>query len=127
MRQALLVFLGSGIGGVLRWLTSQLAAKAVGTAFPYGTITVNVVGSFIIVMVIELSLKTTSISPDTRLFLTTGCMGGLTTYSTFNYETIKFFQETAPFFGVLNIVVTVALCLGAGGLGLLTARAIAGT
>ena len=111
---------------MVRYLTSQLAARTLGDAFPYGTMTVNVVGSFLIVLIMELALRTTSISADARLFLTTGCMGGLTTYSTFNYETIKFFQAGAPLFGAVNVVVTVVVCLAFGALGLVTARAIAG-
>jgi CrcB protein len=58
--------------------------------------------------------------------LTTGVMGGFTTYSTFNYESIAFFQRSAWLFGTLNIVVTVVVCLVAGGLGLGLARLVAG-
>ena len=65
------------------------------------------------------------ISADTRLALTTGVMGGFTTYSTFNYETVAFWQQGGWLFGSLNIAVTVVLCLAAGGLGLWVGRWIA--
>ena len=73
----------------------------------------------------HVALKTT-LNADARIFLSTGILGGFTTYSSFNYEAIKLIQDGAPLYGVLNIAATVILCLAAGSLGLVVARAIVG-
>jgi CrcB protein len=111
MKRLLLVFLGSGIGGGGRYLFGALAHKALGSAFPYGTLGVNVIGSFLITAVMYLGLEKGVLSVDTRIFLTTGVMGGFTTYSAFNYETMQFFERRAFGLGLLNVGLTLASCL----------------
>jgi CrcB protein len=69
-----------------------------------------------------LSLTAGAINPDLRLLLATGIMGGFTTYSTFNYETLAFFQQGAWLLGALNVLATVFVCLAAGALGLMLSR-----
>ena len=120
------VCVGSALGGGARYLMSQAALRLLGTAFPYGTLTVNVLGSFLIGLIMHVGLETTLISPSVRIFLTTGVMGGLTTYSTFNYETLQYFQEGAWAMGSLNVAATLVLCLAAGALGLASARWLVG-
>jgi len=120
------VCLGSAIGGGLRYLVAQAAALLLGVAFPYGTLFVNVVGSFLISLIMHVGLSTDSISPTARLFLTTGVMGGLTTYSAFNYETLGFLREGAVGIALLNLVATLLLCLLAGVLGFAVGRAWVG-
>jgi len=120
------VCLGSALGGGLRYLAGQAAATLLGVAFPYGTLFVNVTGSFLIGVIMHVGLASDAISPTARLFLTTGVMGGLTTYSTFNYETLGMLREGALFVAVLNLALTVVLCLAAGLLGLAAGRALAG-
>src|SRR4051812_2422407 len=95
-------------------------------AFPYATLTVNTVGSFLITLIMHVALSTTAISADVRLFLTTGVMGGLTTYSTFNYEILSRFQEGAWLMGLVHLLLTVVVCLIAGVLGLWVGRALSG-
>jgi CrcB protein len=85
--------------------------RSFGTSFPLGTLGVNVIGSFLIMILMHLGLTRGVISPDVRILLTTGVMGGLTTYSTFNYETMRFFEEGAAGMGLLNIGLTVLSCL----------------
>jgi CrcB protein len=70
----------------------------------------------------QVALATQLLPPTLRLALTTGLMGGLTTYSTLNYETLRFFQEGSWLFGFVNILVTVLACLASGVLGLFGAR-----
>jgi CrcB protein len=123
----LLVCLGSALGGGLRYLVSLWTPRALGTGFPYGTLLVNIVGSFLIGLIMYLGLRTQLVSANTRLFLTTGVMGGLTTYSTFNYESLKYFEDGAWRLGALNITVTLVACAVAGVLGVACARAIAPT
>ena len=74
----------------------------------------------------HLSLTTELVPPTLRLTLTTGFLGGLTTYSSFNYETLRFFQERAWLAGIVNASVTFVCCLLAGILGVVTARRFAG-
>ena len=113
MYRLALVFVGSGVGGALRYAFGGWVQRAFGSAFPLGTLGVNVIGSFLIMIVMHLGLTRGVISPEVRILLTTGVMGGLTTYSTFNYETMRFFEERAIGMGLLNIGVTVAACLTA--------------
>ena len=120
------VCLGSAIGGGLRYLAQQTAATLLGLAFPYGTLFVNVSGSFLIGLIMHVGLSTDAVSPTTRLFLTTGILGGLTTYSAFNYETLGLLREGALLMASLNLVLTVVLCLVAGLLGLAAGRAWVG-
>lgn len=100
------------------------AGQRLGTSFPYGTLIVNLVGSFLIALIMEISIRSAGFSPNLRLALTTGFMGGLTTYSSFNYETTSMVLGDAPMRGLLNMLVTVVGCLGAGVLGLWLARRI---
>jgi CrcB protein len=116
----LLVCIGSGIGGGLRYLFGEWAQKAFCSTFPLGTLGVNVIGSFVIVIA-HLSLKGV-LPADVRIFLTTGVMGGLTTYSTFNYETIRFIEERAFGMALLYIGVTLLACLMAAALALVVTR-----
>jgi len=120
----LLVFVGSGVGGVLRYLVGGWAQRIWGPSFPFGTIGVNLIGSFLIVVIMHLALARSLISPEARIFLTTGVMGGLTTYSSFNYETVHFFETGAVLLGMANLGVTVLGCLVASGLGIVVTRLI---
>ena len=114
MTRLLLVVLGSGFGGGLRYLFDLWAKRAFGSAFPFGTLGVNVIGSFLIVIIMHLGLDKGLISADVRILLTTGIMGGFTTYSAFNYETMRFFATGEYGMGLLNIGVTLVSCLAAG-------------
>lgn len=119
------VFLGSGLGGAARYLFGSWVLKLLGAAFPYGTIAINALGSFFIMVIMTVSLRGGPIGPDLRLFLTTGIMGGFTTYSTFNYETMALAQRGAVLLAAVNVGATVLICLVAGGLGLWSGRALA--
>jgi fluoride exporter len=122
VKQLLLVVLGSGLGGGARYLVAGWFIKALGVSFPFGTIAINTIGSLLIGLIMEVALNTNLISGDMRVALTTGVLGGFTTYSTFNYETVSFLQQGAMLLGTLNIVVTVVLCLLAGVVGSLLGR-----
>jgi CrcB protein len=112
----LLVFVGSGVGGALRYLFALWVERSFRTSFPLWTLGVNVIGSFLIMIVMHLGVERGAISPEIRILLTTGVMGGFTTYSAFNYETVRFFEHHAFGMGLLNIGVTVVACLLAGAL-----------
>ncbi len=120
-----LVGLGSGLGGGLRFLTYTAFARLLPfTRFPFGTLTVNVLGCFLIALISHVALTTTLISANTRLFLTVGVMGGLTTYSSFNHDIIEALRAGQLATAAINGVATVTLCLLAGFLGLVAARAL---
>lgn len=122
MTRLLLVCLGGALGTGLRYLASLGAARWLGVDFPYGTLVVNLTGAFLIGLVQQIGLGTTLLPDDTRLFLTTGLMGGLTTYSTFSYETVRLAQEGEWGLAGVNVVVTTAACLALCVLGMATGR-----
>jgi fluoride exporter len=122
----LLVAVGGALGSMARYWVGGLAPRLFGEGFPYGTLVVNVVGSFLISAVMGVSLNTTAIPVHLRIFLTTGIMGGFTTYSAFNYETLALLQQRLWVTGGLNIAVTLLGCLLAGLLGLFLARLLVG-
>ena len=111
MERILLVELGGAIGSVLRYVTSILAAVWFSAEFPFGTLIVNLSGAFIIGLVQEVGRETVLIPDTTRIFLTTGMMGGLTTYSTFSYETVRLMEAGAWHHGWVNILITTVMCL----------------
>jgi len=112
LQQILYVGIGGFIGASLRYIISMNAIKIWGPHFPYGTLIVNVIGGILIGLTMELSLTTNLISPDLRLFLTAGILGGLTTFSTFSHETIGLFFNNNYGLGILNICLNLFLSLG---------------
>ena len=122
MERILLVALGGAIGSVLRYLTSVLAAVWFGAEFPFGTLIVNLSGAFIIGLVQELGTETVLIPDTARIFLTTGMMGGLTTYSTFSYETVRLMEAGAWHQAWVNIFATTVICLSLCFLGIACGR-----
>jgi CrcB protein len=120
-----MVIAGSGLGGGLRFLVYTAFSRYLPfSRFPYATLTVNVAGCFLIAFISHIALTTTLISANTRLFLTVGVMGGLTTYSTFNYDIIESLRAGQVTAAAVTSLVTFALCLIAGFLGLISARAL---
>jgi len=118
----LIVFAAGGAGSAARYLVGL----AVGPRpFPYATLIVNLVGSFLIAFVLELGALRRDVSPTLQLALTTGFMGGFTTYSAFNFETTKLVLDGHTARGVVNIGATLAGGIAAGLLGLWAARRIA--
>ncbi len=91
MKQMLLVFIGGGTGSVARYLISKYLNDSYHT-IPYGTFLVNILGSFLIGIILGLVLKTNVISQSTVLVLATGFCGGFTTFSTFAYESHLFLR-----------------------------------
>ncbi len=122
MIRFLIVCAAGAVGCGARYLVSLWAAERFGSRLPYGTLAVNVLGSFLIALVMELSIRFAEFSPNLRLALTTGFLGGLTTYSSFNYETTQLAFSGHTIRAVANIGLTVVACLVAGLLGVLVAR-----
>lgn len=93
MQNYLIVFLGAGVGGVLRYWGSDFVYKYLPSTFPYGTLSVNIVGSFLLGIIMFYLDTNQLISQQLRIFLTIGLCGGLTTFSTFSFETINYLKE----------------------------------
>ncbi len=126
MTKLLLVCLGGAIGSGARYLLSTWALALFGAAFPYGTLAVNAIGCFVIAVVMRLGVDVQLIPPAMRLFLTTGLMGGFTTYSAFDYETFRYTQEGAYGLAVLYVGLTLAICFVAGIAGDVAAKTLVG-
>lgn len=121
LARLLLVCLGGAVGSGLRYVIGVLAVRWLGADFPFGTLIVNLVGSFLIGFVQEGAMRNV-VTEHARLFLTVGVMGGLTTYSAFSYETVQLMQTGAWTRAWVNLVVTTALCLALCLLGMAAAR-----
>jgi len=126
MGRLVLISLGGAVGTAARYLLSAWLLRTLGPAFPYGTLAVNVIGSFLLGVIMQAGLDTTVLSPTARVVLGTGVMGGFTTYSTFNYETLQYLQEGAWAMASLNVATTLLVCLAAGALGVAVARGLLG-
>ena len=125
MARFLLVCLGGAAGTGLRYLFGGWVQTAFGPAFPWGTLAINAAGSFAISLVMHVGLRT-EMNDTLRLALTVGVLGGFTTYSTFNYETLKLVQDGAWLLAGANVLATVVLCLAAGLVGAAAGRALVG-
>ena len=126
MSRLLWICLGGAVGSGARYLVSTWALATLGPAFPWGTLAVNAIGSFLLGALMHVGLSTDLLSPTLRFALSTGVLGGFTTYSTFNYETLQYVRDGALRLAALNVGTTVILCLAAGLLGLAAARALFG-
>ena len=122
MRTAATIALFCAGGGLTRYYLSGWVHSLFGRAFPYGTFAVNIIGAYFIGLIMEMALQSTSISGTLRLGLTVGFMGGLTTFSTFSYETFKLLEDGQFAVAVANILVSVVVCLLFTWLGIITVR-----
>ena len=126
LTRLLWVCAGGAVGSGARYLVALTAASTIGVQFPWGTLIVNVAGSFLLGAIMHVGAASELLDPDLRLALATGVMGGFTTYSTFNYETLAYFQEGAWLVGFVNVAATMVLCLAAGLGGLACGRWLMG-
>lgn len=114
--------MGAGaVGSGARYLIGLWAFERFGAGFPYGTLIVNVIGSFALGIVVQVAAAS-AWSPEWRGAVVIGLLGGFTTYSSFNQETLAMLSHGAAGAAVLNIVITVITGLAAGWLGLVLAR-----
>ena len=107
----LLVAVGGALGSTARYLTSVVAGRVFGAAFPVGTLAVNLVGCLLIGIAFSLAEDRAVLSPHGRLFFMTGVLGGLTTFSTYALETVTYFGDGARNVAVANLVLTNVLGL----------------
>jgi CrcB protein len=127
MVRFLLVGAGGALGSLARYLVSVLAARVLGSDFPFGTLLVNLVGAFLIGFVQHVALSSAVFSLDLRLFLTVGILGGFTTYSAFSYESIRMLHDGAWLQAIIYVGLTTMFALALCGIGVLLARSLVGT
>lgn len=120
----LLVALAGAVGTALRYGAGLALAHERLPDFPWGTLFVNVVGSFLLGLVAESLAERRVLGADARLVIGTGMMGGFTTYSTFNLETLRLIERGDPGRAALYVGATLLLCLVAGAGGLALGRAL---
>ena len=121
------VAIGGAAGSCLRyWVSLMLGPITIGQGFPWATFTANVLGSLGLGLVFVLGEDRTLFGADVRLLLGTGVMGGFTTYSAFNLESIGLMQSAAWGRAALYMGGTVLVCLAAGAMGVMLGRAIRG-
>lgn len=123
MTSTFLVFLGAGIGGVLRHGVNLVSPRWLGAGFPYGTLAINVVGSGLMGVVVGwFAFKASEgWSPELRVFLTTGILGGFTTFSAFSLDAILLWQRGEAILAATYVFASVGVSLAAlvGGLAIM--------
>jgi CrcB protein len=124
MTQALAIATGGALGALLRYWTSLAVHSKLGAGFPYGTLTVNVIGSLLMGFLYIWFVDRLAMGPAVRGFLFIGVLGAFTTFSTFSLETLNLIESGQPGKAILNVVISVIVCVTAAGLGVLAARQI---
>lgn len=125
MNNTLLIFVGAGMGGILRYWVSNGIHFLLGRTFPYGTLAVNVSGCFLMgLLFIFLFERIDGIAPQLRSFLLIGLLGGYTTFSSFSVETLNLFENGAWLTAALNVLLSITLCLVFAWLGIYCHKSI---
>lgn len=120
----LLVAAGGAFGSVMRYLVGVWATRAIGPAFPWGTMTVNVVGAFAIGLLTELLARRLNASTELRLLLVTGILGGFTTWSSFTLDAVALFERGALLAAASYLAGSLVLSFAAVFAGLALGRAM---
>lgn len=111
MHPLVLVALGGALGSIARYSAASAVNRLAQSSFPWGTLAVNILGSFLIGLLMVLLLKAGEWRENGRLLLVTGMMGGFTTFSSFSWETWKLMEDGRLLMAMTNILASVAVCL----------------
>ncbi|HTG82059.1 MAG TPA: fluoride efflux transporter CrcB [Geobacteraceae bacterium] len=122
MQVVVLIALFGALGCLTRYFMSGWVYELLGRNFPYGTFAVNIVGAFIIGLIMEFGMRSTLISANLRIGFTVGFLGGLTTFSTFSYETFRLLEDGEFLIAGANVLLSVVVCLAFTWLGIMAAR-----
>lgn len=122
MQQILAIAAGGAVGAVLRFALSNGIYRMVGRDFPYGTLTVNVLGSLLMGFLFITMVERQIVSAEWRAALLVGLLGAFTTFSTFSMETIALLEDGELFRALMNVVLSVLFCLAATWIGISVGR-----
>jgi len=124
LKTILWISLGAIVGANLRYFVAQQVARLVSPSFPYGTLLINVTGSFVIGFFLIWTTGRVLADPRWRLLIAVGFCGGYTTFSSYAYETFVLMEQGQWLSSMLNVVVSNLLCLAAVVLGAVLARSL---
>ena len=120
MHALILVFIGGGIGSAARYAVTTMVKNLIATSFPFGTLAVNIVGSFLMGIIITIITgKFNYDSENARLLLTVGFLGGFTTFSSFSIETLTLIENRELFFAISNVAANIIFGLIAAWFGII--------
>jgi len=122
--QLLVIMLGGAFGAAARFVVSTKITEKLGNSFPYGTLTVNMIGSFVMGLLAIILVERFQLDPLYRLGIFVGFLGAFTTFSTFSMETLNLFNEGMPMRALLNMFSSVLLSVLAIWLGVLIGKAV---
>jgi len=122
MKQMLAIAIGASCGAVCRWWVVLLMQRWFGVGYPWATLMVNAVGSFVLGFLVIWFLDKTHLSDLIRLLVTVGFLGSFTTFSTFSVETVRLVEQGSVWIGLMHTVGSVAICISMAWLGMLLAR-----
>jgi CrcB protein len=122
--QGLWVFVWGGLGSVVRFGIATLVAARLGPGFPWGTLAVNVVGSALLAALLQAAMSSAAITPNVRIALSAGFLGGFTTYSAFSNETLALLQRGDASLAAGYVALTLVGCLVACWIGQTAMRAL---
>lgn len=124
MTQIAFIAIGGAVGAVMRFWMSSGVHALFGRDFPYGTLSVNVTGSLLIGILYVFFYERMDISVELRAAILIGVLGAFTTFSTFSIETLNLVEAGEPLKALLNVLLSVSLCLAACWFGMVVARQI---
>lgn len=124
IKELTIISCGGAFGAVMRYYLSNVVYQLLDRGFPYGTMVVNILGSFLIGIGFVLFTEKMTFGSDVRLFVMVGLLGALTTFSTFSLETLLLMQQGELLKAGLNIILSVFACLCLTWLGMIVARTL---
>ena len=113
---------GGALGAVLRFLVSNGVHSFMSRDFPYGTLTVNVIGSFLMGLTYVMLIERLNLSPEWRAFIIVGLLGAFTTFSTFSIETLLLIESSELSKALINVILSVVLCIMGSWIGIILGR-----
>tara|TARA_E500000331_G_C16628466_1_gene443260 strand:+ start:97 stop:477 length:381 start_codon:yes stop_codon:yes gene_type:complete len=118
----LTIAIGGGVGSIARFVISKEMENLFGSSFPFGTLTVNVAGSFILGWFFTFFVERPEINSALRLGLIVGFLGAFTTFSAFSYESLQMLLNGALYNAIFNIILNLVVCIGMCYIGMLMAK-----